>query len=392
MVNPEIWPFVSVLILNFNGKSWLKECLDSIENSDYPKERYEVILGDNASTDDSVVYVREHYPEVRVIAFDDNYGFCRSNNLCAKEARGEYLVFLNNDTSVTVSWLTELVRGALSDPVVVSCASKILFPPFRQAFSLSKNPERQRASLLNSAGGRIFITGSSIYDGWMQEDGPAYDFPKDTGFGCAAGVLVEQKFFLETGGFDEYYFHSVEEMDLGWRAWSRGKKVRYIPSAVMYHWMGKTGTAGGKMPPEILFLVLRNSLYFIVKNFEFFTALRGLLLFFAKTFFTLGYTLGTGNGAAFLAVGRAYGCFLKDLGKAFRARTFTQKERTIGDRELLKAGVLAGGRDVLRMTFSGLRDQKERFPGGLYDKKDIMKIRENKQGRFVFHRTSQTGA
>jgi len=372
MADPAVWPFVSVIILNFNGIRWLKECLDSLAGSDYPQDCYEVILGDNASTDDSLDFVRQQYPRVKTIAFDENSGFCRSNNRCAREARGEYLVFLNNDTFVTKAWLTELVRAVLADAKIVSCASKILFA----------DPEKR---LLNAAGGKIFISGSSIYEGWMQEDGPAYETPRDTGFGCAAGVLVQKRFFLETGGFDEYYFHSVEEMDLGWRAWLMGYKVRYVPTAVMYHSMGGTAFDGRGMTPSILFLVLRNSLYFIVKNFEGWTAVRGMALFFLKTLYTMGYALGTRNGAAFKAVWKALGHSLKDHGKAFRARELTQKLRKVKDRELQKRGVLAGTLEVVRATFAGLAAQQKYAASGLYDTKDIMKIRTNKQGNLVFY-------
>lgn len=373
MADPAVWPFVSVIILNFNGKRWLKACLDSLGKSDYPKERYEVILGDNASTDDSMSFVRQHYPQVKVIAFEDNYGFCRSNNLCAKEALGEYLVFLNNDTSVTESWLSQLVQGVLSGTGIVSCASKILFPP------------SEKGPCLNAAGGRIFITGSSIYEGWMQEDGPQYNVPKYTGFGCAAGVLVQKKFFLETRGFDEYYFHSVEEMDLGWRAWLYGYKVLYVPSAVMTHFMGGTAFGGKSMTPTVLFLVLRNSLYFMVKNFEVFTALRGMALFFLKTLYTCVYALWTRNMPVFLAVGKAYLCFLKDLTQAFRARAFVRGKRKVSDHALQELKILAGVRDVVQATFSGLRAQKKYSSQGLYGTKDVMKLRTNEQGDRVFY-------
>ncbi len=372
MADPAVWPFVSVIILNFNGKRWLKECLDSLAGSDYPQDRYEVILGDNASTDDSLDFVRQQYPRVKIIAFDENSGFCRSNNRCAREARGEYLVFLNNDTFVTKAWLIELVRAVLAESGVVSCASKILFPNLKK-------------KILNAAGGKLFITGSSIYEGWMQEDGPAYDIPKDTGFGCAAGVLVQKRFFLETGGFDEYYFHSVEEMDLGWRAWLMGYRVRYVPTAVMCHHMGGTAFGGRGMTPTILFLVLRNSLYFIIKNFEGWTALRGIILFFLKTLYTMGYSLGTGNWAAFKSVWKALGCSLKDHGKAFRARELTQKRRKIKDRELQRMGVLAGAREVIGMTLSGLAAEKKYAARGLYDNQDVMKLRRNTRGDLVFY-------
>ncbi len=260
-------PFVSIIVLNYNGKHFLKKCFDSVRKLNYPRNRYEVIMGDNASTDGSVEYVKKYYPWIRIVQFDKNYGFCKPNNVCARKARGTYLAFLNNDTYVDKNWLIEMVKGVLSEKDVVSVACKIFFATIKEN---GKN-------LINSAGGLFSPGGGGIYDGLMEEDSEKYSKRRYTRFGCGAGVLVEKKFFLSIGGFDEYYFFGTEEVDIGFRAWSMGHKILYIPSAIMYHYWGGTGFCGGGITPSIQKLITKNKIYFIIKNFESINLIKGLL-------------------------------------------------------------------------------------------------------------------
>lgn len=333
-------------------------------------------MGDNASTDDSVAYVQENFPWVRVICFDENYGFCKSNNLCAQQAKGEYLVFLNNDTFVEKDWLTHLVQGALSDPDILSCACKMLFPHL------------ENGKVVNAAGGVIFPDGGGLYIGWMDRDSPQYDQPRFTGYGCGAGVLIQKKFFIDTGGWDEYYFYSREEMDLGLRVWLHGHKVLYVPSARMYHYMGRTGFRGKgiKMTPAIEFLVQRNDLYFMLKNYELPTLLKGLPFFIARSCRKILYALFHRNLRIPLAVGKAYFHILKDMPKILRTRRQVQATRKRSDRELSELGVLVNLREMLRRYRQGLNNMKKYHSGSFYDTEDAVKIRVNKEGEFAFYK------
>ena len=106
-------PFVSVIVLNYNGLRYLKNLFNSLSKTMYPKSRLEIIMGDNGSTDNSVSVTEENFSFVKILRLGKNYGFCKGNNLCAMQAKGQYLVFLNTDTVVTDNWLVNLVNSVI---------------------------------------------------------------------------------------------------------------------------------------------------------------------------------------------------------------------------------------------------------------------------------------
>ena len=217
------YPFVSVLVLNYNGKKYLKALFESLLETNYPKEKLEIIMGDNASADGSVEYVEQNFTFVKILRFSQNFGFCKGNNLCTKEAHGEYVVFLNTDTIVTKDWLKNLVTSVINDRTVVTAGAKLLKPS-----------DGIQMNIIDYAGGKInFELG--VYDGIFELDQNKYSIQKYTGFGCGAAVIVKTSFFTKIGGFDEYYFGGGEEVELGIRAWQYGYKVLYVPSSVVYH-------------------------------------------------------------------------------------------------------------------------------------------------------------
>lgn len=103
-------PFVSIVVLNYNGKAFLDDCLNSIFNIRYHSSLYEVLVVDNASTDGSIEYIRNRFTKVKLFALENNYGFTEGNNIGAKYASGDFIAFLNNDTIVDENWLNELVK------------------------------------------------------------------------------------------------------------------------------------------------------------------------------------------------------------------------------------------------------------------------------------------
>ena len=369
------YPFVSIIVLNFNGKAYLKECFDSLAQLHYPRDKYEVIMGDNASTDDSIEYVRQTFPWVTVVRFAKNYGFCKSNNRCAQRAKGDFLVFLNNDTFVTIDWLSNLVKGALSEPGVISCACKISFPHL------------DNGRVINAAGGVIFPSGCGMYEGFMDNDSAAYSMQKHTGFGCGAGVLVQKDFFIKSGGFDEYYFYSGEEMDLGFRAWLQGYKVLYVPSAVMYHYLGRTGFRGKGVTPTVEFLITRNNLYFMLKNFELRTMISGMSLFAIRVCAKILFSLAHRNIHIFIAIARAHICIARDFKRILKARKETQAGRKVTETELRKRGILVGATEALRRTYEAAQNMKKRgWSPSFYDAKDSVKIVVDKKGEMSFQK------
>jgi GT2 family glycosyltransferase len=320
-------PLVSIIIVNYNGKRHLSDSLSSIKKLDYPKDKYEAILVDNGSTDKSIEYVTNNFPHLRVLRLDKNYGFCKPNNEGAKIAKGSYLVFLNNDTVVCTNWLRELVMGAMSEASIKCCASKILY--------------YDNKCLLQAAGGKITVTGGGFYTGYGDYDRPAYNKRAYTGFGCGAGVLVEKKFFIDITGFDEDYFATCEEHELGLRVWMNGYKVLYVPTAVMYH--KESGTFGkkGSFQPVKIYLSTRNRLYNIVKNFELTNVLKGILIGTVFDSYRFTMYLFSRDSASTKSVLKAYVDFAKNMKKMWNKRLVVQRRRKRTDKELYEVNVLA---------------------------------------------------
>jgi GT2 family glycosyltransferase len=326
-------PVVSVIIVNWNGLKFLETCLRSLQLLDYPREKLEIIVVDNNSSDGSVKYIQDNFPAVKLSLLDDNYGFCAPNNDGAQLATGEYLVFLNNDTEVSSGWLRALVEPALADKDVVSCASKMLY--------------FDRRDTINTAGGKITIVGGGFYRGYGAKDGPFYDQPGYTGFGCAAGVLVRKDFFFSIGGFDEDHFAACEEHDLGWKVWLYGHKVAYSPGAVMYH--RESGTFGTRSNADAnkVFLNTRNRLFNIVKNLDAGNVVRAMFISFCFNLYRWSGYLFSGHFASAWAVCRAQFSFLKFLGKMLKKRGIVQDSRKRSDAELYRLGVIATFKESL---------------------------------------------
>jgi len=324
-------PFVSIIVVNHNGKHFLEECFASLENLAYPRDRFEVILVDNASTDGSVQFVREGFPRVKILQLDRNYGFCKPNNDGVEIAAGEYVVLLNNDTVVTHDWLSELVKGALSEEGVASCASKMLY--------------HDRPNVINTAGGQLTIIGGGIYRGYGDKDGPEYGRPVHTGFGCGAGVLVKKDLFRLVGGFDEDYFASCEENDLGWKLWLYGHRVLYVPTAVMYH--KESGTFGSRSTFEAakVYYITRNRLYNIVKNLEARNVLRAMLISLGFNLYRSLRYAARGNFASIGSIARAHLDFLRNLRRMLVKRQIVQGSRKLSDKRLYELGVIATFRE-----------------------------------------------
>jgi GT2 family glycosyltransferase len=320
-------PRISVIIVNWNGLRYLETCLRSLLSVDYPKDKLEILLVDNGSTDESTLFAKTRFPTVKILQLDANYGFCRPNNEGARVAVGEYLALLNNDTEVTPGWLKMLVTPVLKDSQVVCCASKMLY--------------HDRRDTINTAGGKLTIIGGGFYRGYGDKDGQLYGESGNTGFGCAAGLLVKKDFFLNSGGFDEDYFAACEEHDLSWKAWLYGYRVVYCPEAIIYHFESGTFGARSNADPQKVYLNTRNRLYNLVKNLECGNVARAIFISLGfNTYRWLSYFF-SGKWAAAAAICRGHIDFLRNLSKMLARRREVQSRRRRSDAELYRLDVLA---------------------------------------------------
>jgi GT2 family glycosyltransferase len=302
---------VSIIIVNWNGKHFLRDCLSSLRTQSY--HDFEVILVDNGSTDGSGELVKEFFPEVQILALFHNKGFAGAVNEGIRAAKGEFIALFNNDAIAHDQWIEELVKGIHSSGEVGFCASKIL-----------RLPDRRK---VDTAGDSYTRFGVARKRGW---NGGRDEFLKpELVFGaCAAAALYRKSMLEEIGYFDEDLFCIYEDVDLSFRAQLAGFQCLYVPSAIVYHHVG--GTAGTKN---------RFALYYGQRNLEsvFLKNMPGLLLI--KYFpLHLGY-----NCLAF-----AYHVFRKD-GKVFlqskvdvlkQAKTILQKRIRIQKKKKVTLGYL----------------------------------------------------
>jgi GT2 family glycosyltransferase len=250
----EIYPYpqVSIAIVNLNGKEFLNDCLLSIKEINYPKEKIEIIVVDNGSNDGSAQFIKSNYPEVKLIENRENLGFAKANNQAAGVAHGEYIAFLNNDTKVDKNWLMELLRPVYGSDEVICSGSKVL--------SLD-------GSSLDFVGGMINFEGKGFQiDYGLSVNKDIHNVERFLPFVNGGAMLIKRDVFLEAGGFDEDFFAYYEDVDLGWRLWVLGYKVVFSPNSIVYH--AHHGTSKNFSDDKLRFLKERNSLISIFKNYD----------------------------------------------------------------------------------------------------------------------------
>ena len=256
---------VTIVIPNYNGQKYLRDCLESLYQLDFPPQDYEIIVVDNASADDSCAFIRSTYPQVILIQAQTNLGFARGCNLGIKNASGEYIILLNNDTVVDGNWLKELVAVADSDKDIAIASSKLLF--------------KHDPSTVQNAMSYITTRGDGGDVGAGQPDEGQYDSTRAAMAACGASMLIKRTLIDDIGALDEDLFAYYEDVDLCYRARLYGKKIVFAPRSVVYHIHSATS---GEWSPLFTFLVFRNKLLLHTKNSPLVFLLKVLTLYAAQ--------------------------------------------------------------------------------------------------------------
>ncbi|MGB3681070.1 MAG: glycosyltransferase family 2 protein [Rubrobacteraceae bacterium] len=238
----------TVVIPNWNGREFLEACLASLRMQSF--EDFGIVLVDNGSTDESVAFANESFPEVEVISLKRNEGFSAAVNAGIKASGSEYVALLNNDTATDPGWLEALVRSAESYPEAGFFASKLV--------------DFHDRRFLDGAGDALRLGGLPYRLGHGEKDQGQFDAPAYVFGACAAAALYRRALLEEAGLFDEDFVSYCEDGDLSFRAQLAGYRCLYVPDAVVYH-MGGAST-GGKRSATATRLGTRNSLGLLVKN------------------------------------------------------------------------------------------------------------------------------
>ena len=244
-------PKLAIVVPSLDGGNVLPDCLASIAALEYERERLEVVLVDNGSTDGSVDFVRQHFPSVRILSHDRNLGFAAACNAGARAARdADVVAFLNNDMRFEPDFLVQLVAPLVRRECAMTTAKLLSWD----------------GQAIDTSGTGTTLLGIAVQPGYGQPPRPEHDVPRRTLFGCGGAMAVRAAVLQDAGGFDEEYFAYYEDLDLGWRMWVLGHEVHYVPTAVGYHHHSHTSK---RFPPEVVRLVMiRNSLLTCIKNYD----------------------------------------------------------------------------------------------------------------------------
>ena len=244
-------PLVSIITINYNESSVTMDLLESVRALSYTN--LEILVVDNASPKDNPDVIKEKYPEVTLIKSEENLGFAGGNNLGVKAAKGDYLLFINNDTIVPENFIQPLVDTLERDPSIGMVSPKIKF--------------HWDASLIQYAGytpmNHWTIRNSSI--GYHQKDDGAYDQPGETESIHGAAMMVPKQVVDQVGMMTEIYFLYYEEHDWAAMIKRAGYKVYYQPQAYILH---KESLSTGKFSPLKTYYIARNRIVFARRNFK----------------------------------------------------------------------------------------------------------------------------
>ena len=207
---------VSIVVLNWNGKEFLKKCLSSVAKAvDIYRNTCEVIVIDNGSFDDSVEYIKKNFPQIHIIALRENFGFATAMNIGMKEARFPIVIGLNNDIIVDECFIAPLINHFSNGGDIFAVASKMLLWD-KKTLNFGRAIGTFRFGLFR----RRLVDSQT---------------PVNTLYACGGGFAVDRKKFLELGGFDEDMIAFWEDADLCYRAWKHGWKTVYEPRSIIYH-------------------------------------------------------------------------------------------------------------------------------------------------------------
>jgi GT2 family glycosyltransferase len=292
-------PFVSIVIVNFNGRRFLEPCLSSLASQSF--KNFEIIIVDNHSSDGSGEYIRNQFPSVTLIETGKNLGFAGGTNAGIRASHGDYILTLNNDTITDPLFIGNLIPPMIADSRLGMCASKMLFPDGR----------------INSTGICISRSGAAWDRGIYEQDSGQYDTEEDVFGPCAGAALYRRTMLDEIGLFDEDFFIYMEDVDLAFRARLAGWACRFIPSARVTHFMG--GTTGINSDLSV-FYGNRNLLWNMIKNFPSRTLLISLPWIIGRNCADIPYYTLQGKG---LTIIRAKAGALRGIFRMMRKRKNT---------------------------------------------------------------------
>lgn len=286
-------PIVAVVILNYNGRKHLEDFLPSVSASTYGN--LQIIVADNASTDTSLSFVRENFPDIAILTHPMNEGFAGGYNWALQAVAADYYVLLNSDVAVTPGWIEPVIHWMEQDTAIAACQPKILSFTQQDTFEYA-----------GAGGGWIDSLGYPFSRGRIfdvcEKDNGQYDEAQPIFWASGAAMFVRASVYHALGGLDARFFAHQEEIDLCWRMQLAGHKIVSCPQSVVYHVGAGTLPRGGKK----VFLNFRNNLMMLCKNLPWYELIWKLPLRFLLDALSAWKGLLTGDPDFFKAIFQAH--------------------------------------------------------------------------------------
>ncbi len=322
-------PKVAVVIIHWNRCNLLEQFLPYLVVSTYTN--MDIYVADNASTDNSVAFLKQHYPSIKIILLDKNYGYADGYNQALKHVEADYFVLLNNDIEVTPSWIEPIIDAMENDKSIAACQPKILQYNNKKMFEYAG----AAGGMMDNFGyvfckGRLFET--------SEEDKAQYNQDTNIFWASGACLFIKAQAFNEVGGFDKEFFAHMEEVDMCWRLQQKGYQIKAITSSIVYHVGG--GTLN-KQSPQKTYLNFRNSLFMLYKNLPasklwWFIPFRSFLDLLSSIFFLIN-ALPQHSWA----IHRAHTAFFFNIGKWYRIRKIAQAQvKTYNTQGIYKGSIV----------------------------------------------------
>jgi GT2 family glycosyltransferase len=316
--------FISIIIPHWNGIDILSECLESLKKSTYKDK--EIIVVDNASSDDSQGWIKENHPDIILIENDQNYGYAGGCNRGVSTAKGEWLLFLNNDTIHESDWLEHLAKAVEGKNDVAAIQPKIRNYYERKLFDYAGGAGGHMDLFCYPfAKGRIFLE--------QEEDSGQYDTADDIFWASGTAIMVRKEAFEHVDRFDETFFAHQEEIDLCWRLQLMGKRIVFEPKAVVYH---KNAVSLPMYSFQKYYLNHRNSFFMLLTNYNLPLTLYFLPIRLILEFIAMVYALVKWDLWHFGAVCKSLFWLLTHPLIIIKKRRLVRRMRIKNDREILQ--------------------------------------------------------
>ena len=304
---------VAAIVVNWNGKRFLSECLESLKRQTY--RNFSTVVVDNGSEDDSVAFIEQHFPEVRLICLSHNTGFAYANNIALKELDTEYAALLNNDAVADEKWLESLVNGLDRCLEAGMAASKMLF--------------YEAKHLIDRVGDAYSTAGTGLLRGRGMPS-ESYNKAEKIFGACAGAALYRTAMLRDVGLFDEDFFILYEDVDLSFRAQLKGYQCLYVPDAIVYH---KASATIVHDSPTSVYYSHRNLEWTYLKNMPASLIFKSFILHLVYDLASFLYFLSCGRGKEFI---RAKTDALKGFKAAMDKRSKIQSDCRVTDEYIWK--------------------------------------------------------